>query len=126
MYRNRLITLLLCLLLLPACTDPADKEPVGLIDEDKMAAILTEVHMTEARVSRLGLPTVDSSNVAYKHLETQIFRKFNVDTATYRISYIFYSSHPQEMESIYREVVANLQKKIDQKNTTQQKPTKKP
>lgn len=112
--------------MLPACTDPADKKPADLIDEDKMAAILTEVHMAEARVSRLALPTVDSSNLAYKHLETQIFRKFDVDTATYRTSYIFYSSHPQEMENIYREVVANLQKKIDQKDTTQQKPTKKP
>ena len=130
MYRNRLISLLWGLLLagnlLTACTDPQNRKPDDLIDEDKMAAILTEVHMAEAQVSRLGLSTVDSSNMAYKHEEARIFRKFGVDTATYRTSYIFYSSHPQDMESIYREVVANLQKKIDQKDSLNHKPTKKP
>ncbi|UFH54965.1 DUF4296 domain-containing protein [Spirosoma sp. KNUC1025] len=97
--------------LLSACTTPEDERPDNLIDKNRMADILTEVHMAEARVSRLSLGSIDSSNIAYKHLETQIFRKFGVDTAAYRKSYIFYSSHPAEMEAIYKQVVGKLTNK---------------
>lgn len=103
-----------------ACTAPEDEKPDRLIDMDKMADILTEVHMAESRVSRLGLASIDSSNIAYKHLETNIFKKFGVDTSAYRKSYIFYSSHPRDMEVIYKRVTDNLQKKIDVKKGQQQ------
>ena len=115
-YSLHLLTLLLGSLLVMACTNQTDKQPDGLIDEDRMADILTEVHIAEARVSRLSLTSIDSSQIAYKHLESQIFRKFGVDTAAYRKSYIFYSSHPEDMATIYKRVTENLQKKISQKN----------
>ena len=120
MLRNRfkphLWSLLLSGWLIMACTSPEDKAPDGLIPEDQMVNILTEVHIAEARVSRLSLTSIDSSNIAYKHLENQIFRKFGVDTAAYRKSYIFYSSHPQDMEAIYKQVTENLEAKITAKN----------
>ena len=114
-------TLLLGGWLAIACTNPTDRKPEGLIDEDKMADILTEVHMAEARVSRLGLTSVDSSQVAYKHMENRIFKQFGVDTAAYRKSYIFYSSHPENMEVIYKQVTQSLQKKIDAENAKRSK-----
>ena len=103
-----------CLLLaglLAGCEAPEDKRPDGLIPEDRMAQILTEIHLTESTVSRLNLVGVDSANMAYKHLERQVFRKFQVDTAAYTRSYIYYSSHPREMEAIYKQVVEKLQVK---------------
>ncbi|WP_026260571.1 DUF4296 domain-containing protein [Spirosoma luteum] len=114
-------TLLLGGWLATACTNPTDSKPAGLIEEGKMAEILTEVHMAEARVSRLSLTSLDSSQVAYKHMETQIFKKFGVDTAAYRKSYIFYSSHPANMEVIYKQVTQSLQKKIDAGNAKRSK-----
>ncbi|QMW01775.1 DUF4296 domain-containing protein [Spirosoma foliorum] len=124
MHLNRFCAHLWILLLsgwlIIACTAPEDEKPDRLIDIDKMADILTEVHMAESRVSRLGLASIDSSNIAYKHLETNIFKKFGVDTSAYRKSYIFYSSHPQDMEVIYKRVTENLQKKIDVKKVQQQ------
>lgn len=101
-----------------ACQDPGDERPDKLIPADKMADILTEVHLAESRVSRLGLRSVDSSNVVYKHLEKGIYQKFGVDTAAYNRSYIYYSSHPREMEAVYKRVVENLQKKRDVKTPT--------
>ena len=101
--------------LVSACTAPEDQQPDNLIDEGRMAAILTEVHIAEARVSRLSLRSIDSSNIVYKHLESQIFRKFNVDTATYRKSYIFYSAHPARIEAIYKNVTQKLTDTLDQK-----------
>lgn len=121
MYRNqcqrRLSSLLLGIWLLAACTAPDDKRPDNLIPDDQMADILTEVHLAEARVSRFSLRSIDSSNIAYKHLESQIFKKFGVDTATYRKSYIFYSSHPADMEAIYQRVTQKLKKQTEAKKS---------
>ena len=121
MYRNqcqrRLSSLLLGIWLLAACTAPEDKRPGNLIPDDQMADILTEVHLAEAQISRLSLRSIDSSNIAYKHLESQIFKKFGVDTATYRKSYIFYSSHPADMEAIYQRVTEKLRKQTEAKKS---------
>lgn len=108
-------SLLLCVCLLSACSAPEDERPDNLVPEDRMAEILTQVHIAEARVSRLGLRSVDSSNIVYKHLESQIFQKYKVDTSAYRKSYIYYSSHPKDMEAIYKRVTAKLQKMMDPK-----------
>ncbi len=115
-YNRHLWSLILGGWLVAACTAPDDKRPENLIPDDKMADILTEVHLAESQVSRLSLRAVDSSNIAYKHLESRIFKKFGVDTATYRKSYIFYSSHPADMEIIYKRVTEKLKKKTEVKS----------
>ncbi len=112
LFQRHLWSLLLIGWLITACTAPENKRPDNLIDETKMADILTEVHIAETRISRLSLRSVDSSNMAYKHVESQIFKKFGVDTATYRASYTFYSSHPADMEVIYKQVTEKLKKKM--------------
>ncbi|MFD2571367.1 DUF4296 domain-containing protein [Spirosoma soli] len=114
-FQSYLWSLLLGGWLMMACSPSDDQRPDSLIPEERMAAILTEVHLAETRVSRLGLRSADSSNIVYKHLENQIFKKFQVDTASYRKSYIFYSSHPQQMETIYKQVTENLKKKAEAK-----------
>ena len=122
MHRNRLSIHLWMLLLsgwlLGSCTAPEDKKPDNLINADKMTSILTEVHLAETRVSRLGLRSIDSSNIVYKHLETRFLKQFGVDTATFRTSYVYYSSHPYELEAIYKRVVENLKKTINAKNAS--------
>lgn len=82
-----------------------------------MAAILTDVHLAETRVSRMGLASSDSANVVYKRLERQIFTKHKVDATAYEKSYIYYSSHPREMESLYKRIVEKLQKQMDTKKS---------
>lgn len=107
--------LLLSGLLVMACGTPGDDRPANLLDEDRMVAILVDVHLAENRVSRLGLPSSDSANVVYKRLERQIFKKHGVDTSAYEKSYVYYSSHPREMEAIYKRIVETLQKQLDTK-----------
>ena len=128
MHRNRffhsLRSLLPALWLSVACTAPEDAQPDNLIPETQMATILTEVHLAESQVGRMGLASADSSNIVYKRLEKQIFRKFQVDTSAYTKSYIYYSSHPRQMETIYKQVTENLKKKSDEQQ--KQMHTKKP
>ncbi|SOD95442.1 DUF4296 domain-containing protein [Spirosoma fluviale] len=112
-YQRHLWSVLLSGWLVAACTAPENKPPENLLTEEQMASILTEVHMAEAKISRINLRSIDSSNIVYKHLESAIFKKNGVDTATYRKSYIFYSSHPADMEAIYQRVTERLKKKVD-------------
>lgn len=130
MHRNRFLTPLWHLLfggwLLAACTAPEDGQPDNLIPESRMATILTEIHLIESRVSRIGLASSDSSNIVYKRLEKQIFRKLQVDTSAYTKSYIYYSSHPRQMETIYKQIIENLKKKTEdqQKQLHTRKPAR--
>ncbi len=101
-----------------SCSTGSGKEPENLIDEDKMVKVLTDVHLAEAKISKLGLRTSDSSTIVYKRLERDIFRKWAVDTAAYTQSYIYYSSDPEKLTRIYEQVTKNLQQPT--------KPIKKP
>ncbi|WP_229201705.1 DUF4296 domain-containing protein [Arsenicibacter rosenii] len=100
-----------------------DQKPDNLIPPDKMADVLTEIHLAESRVSRLNLRSLDSSNLVYQRLEGQIFKKFAVDTSAYRKSYAYYSSHPVELEGVYKQVTEKLQKKIDAGKKGSKRPT---
>lgn len=98
--------------LLLACGPNAENgtdRPDNLVDEDKMVAILTEVHLNEAKVAKLILRSSDSSNLVYKQLERQLLKKYDVDTSAYSKSYIYYASHPEAMQRVYKRVVDKLQ-----------------
>ena len=134
MHQNRFINCLMALLpgiwLLSACNLTGDAQPDNLIPEPQMAAILMEIHLAEGRVSRLGISTSDSSNIVYKRLEKQIFRRLRVDTSAYTKSYIYYSSHPRQMEAVYKQVIENLKEKTEEQqkqlHTKKPTPAKKP
>lgn len=94
-----------------ACQPPADDQPDNLIPEEKMAQVLTDIHLTEARVNKLGMPNTDSSALVYKRLEAQVFTKHGIDTAAYRESYGYYAANPDRLARIYKNVVSRLEKK---------------
>lgn len=125
-FRTGLRKLLPGIGLLVACTAPEDKQPDNLIPESQMATILTQIHLIESRVSRMGLGSSDSSNIVYKRLEQQVFRTLQVDTNAYTKSYVYYSSHPRQMETIYKQITENLKKTIDdqQKKLHAKKPVR--
>lgn len=108
---NWLCLLLAGTLLVSACQPAEDKRPDNMIPREQMADILADIHLAEARVSRLGLGSSDSSNIVYKRLEKQILKKFKVNTAAYTDSYIYYSAHPVEMDTLYKRVLEILKKK---------------
>lgn len=101
----------------------SDQKPDNLIPPDKMADVLSEIHMAESRVSRLNLRSIDSSNIVYQRLESQLFKKLSVDTAAYRASFAYYSAHPAELEGVYKQVTEKLQKKIDAGKKGGKRPT---
>ncbi len=106
-----LSALTLLILLLTGCAgNDGTGKPDDLIPADKMADILTEVHLAESQVGRYSLRSSDSSTMVFNRLNDRIFKKFDVDTSAYRTSYIYYSSHPDLFEAIYKDVTSDLEK----------------
>ncbi|WP_266362489.1 DUF4296 domain-containing protein [Tellurirhabdus rosea] len=101
-----------------AC-QPKEDKPDNLIPEDKMVEVLTDIHLAEARVTKLGIIATDSQNLVYRKLEKQIYARYQLDTGTYYRSYQYYSSNPEKFASLYKQVIAKLEEKKqeDQKKT---------
>ena len=111
---SRVVMMLSCLLI-ASCSEET-KLPENTIPEEKMSLILTDIHLLEARVSRVSVISIDSSTLITEKMKKDIFKKHQTDTATYNRSYKFYSTHPELMERVYEKVVKNIQKRVDKKN----------
>lgn len=109
--RFRQWSLLLLITLATACQNKVVEAPENLIPEEKMASILTEIHLAEARVTKLNRVSQDSNTLIYKRLEKQIFRKLQVDTAAYSKSYTYYASNPEQLAAIYKQVTEELERR---------------
>jgi hypothetical protein len=104
----RVLGYLVVLLSLLGCGSE-ETPPRDLVPEDKMAAILADVHLAEARVSRMQLQSLDSSKLVFNQLQQQIWKKHQVDTLRYKESYAFYTTHPQYMTRIYDQVLKKIE-----------------
>ncbi len=98
-----------------AC-DGEDSPPDDLISQEKMAEILTEIHIAEARVTNMQLRSQDSSIMLYDKLQKRIWEKNKVDTSIYKKSYSFYTTHPALLSEIYDQVEKNLEVREKKKN----------
>jgi Domain of unknown function (DUF4296) len=97
--------------------DNAPKPPDGTLSEEKMAVILADVHVAEARVTRMNLVSLDSAALVTEHLKMQIFKANKVDSVAYNRSYQFYARYPEYLERIYEIVLKDLDKRQKKKNT---------
>ncbi|MBO0930713.1 DUF4296 domain-containing protein [Fibrella aquatilis] len=108
----RQLALFLCVGLLFAQCGSGKNElgdaPANLIPPNKMADLLTDIHLAEARVAKLNIGNSDSASIVFKRLQGKIFAKAQVDTSAYAKSYVYYSSHPSELAGIYEQVIEKL------------------
>lgn len=77
-------------------------------NEDTMAEILTDIHLAEARVSKMKFRSPDSSGLVFSRMEQDIFKKHEIDTTEYRKSYEYYASDVIRWKRIYQKVNENL------------------
>ncbi len=112
------IALIVAYILAGCAGDDGSSKPDDLIPADKMADILTEIHMAESQVGRYALSSSDSTKMLFDRLNDRILKKFEVDTSSYRLSYIYYSSHPDKLEAIYKDVTGTLEKIANPNSTS--------
>ena len=102
-------------LFLSACGSD-DSPPADIIPEEKMAVLIADVHVIEARLSKISLMSLDSATIIVERLKMDNFKKNKVDSAQYNRSYKFYSTHPDYLERIYKNVIKDLEKRFKKKD----------
>lgn len=113
-FSTKKIFLAVILPLALACKSAPDL-PKDAIDVETMSKIIADIHLTEAKMSRLSFQDFDSTKVVFKHFEEKVFAKYKVDTVQYRKSYEFYAANPEYMTAIYDKAVKILEKKKEKK-----------
>jgi hypothetical protein len=102
------VTLILC-----ACT--AGK-PNGIIKQDKMVSLLTDLHIIDGSAYNAGLQAPDS---LYKYRIGKylaLFKKYNVDSAQFSRSLKYYTGNPAQLVKMYTLILARLKQKTDSVN----------
>ncbi|MBC7922857.1 MAG: DUF4296 domain-containing protein [Ferruginibacter sp.] len=98
---------------LGACVE-RPQPPLGTLSQSQMVQILTDVHLAEAKTSRITLRSLDSSRTLYQRYEEEILKNYRTDTATYRKSLRFYLENTGYLDEIYQTVVDTLSQREKQ------------
>lgn len=98
------------------CFFSCKSSPNGIIDEKTMAVVLAELKTVEAKVSRLNIVGVDSSKVAFKYLESQVYKKHKINAHQYLKSFDYYAKDKKQLLSIYTKAEKIIEKNKN-KNT---------
>ena len=107
--RKYIILFFSVILFLSAC---GNATPDGIINKDDMAAVLTDVHITDGRMLNMS----QASDTLFKYGRGRydaIFKKYHTDSTQFKNSYRYYAVHPTLLTAIYDVVLKNLQAKSD-------------
>ena len=101
------------LIFLTACS--GNKIPNGIIAQDKMTNLLTDIHIVDG--SMYNVMQLPDSLYKYGTDKYQmVFRKYHTDSLQFRKSFQYYSAHPEKMEAMYEQITANIKQKSDSVN----------
>jgi hypothetical protein len=108
--RKYIILFFSVLLFLSACKQGT---PDGIIDKDRMIALLTEVHIVDGTL--ITIPQTPDTLYKYgKGRYLAVFAKYHTDSAQFKKSFTYYAgTKPVEFSDMYDQVLKNLQAKTD-------------
>ena len=115
-------SIVVILLLAVSCGDREGTPPPNLLSREKMVSMMAEMYVVEEKATRLELPS-DSSKKVFDLLKTRLYAKTGVADTTFKRSFDYYMSRPQDMELIYTALVDTLNLK-EQRATVRQAPEK--
>ena len=95
----------LIIILAIACS--SDRTPKGILPKQKMINFLIDVHLTEAKLNSLGIPT-DSAKSLFNLYQKELYEKHGIDDSVYQVSHVYYLENPKKMTEIYAAVVDSL------------------
>lgn len=111
-YIMRFYKILFSLTVLFLCACSSDNAPNNLIDKEKFIPLMVDVHLADGYLAP-GSQITDSLRYRGNGLYNAIFKKYDVDSVQFKKSFQYYSYHLNDMNDIYKEVVARLQAKND-------------
>ncbi len=105
------------ILLLVGCV--SEKQPEGVLPEDKMVEVLIDIQLTEGIAGAMPV-SYDSSQVIYRLLEREVFLKHEVEDSVFIQSMTYYLQYPAKIDAIYARVVDSLSLKQSTRNALDQ------
>lgn len=110
MLRKFKYLLMLSILITLSCNagkSEIQKAPSDLLNRKQMSAILTDIHLAEARIGSLNVfgDSLIQANLDHYAI---VFEKNKSKQEQFRESYYYYLSVPSELDSIYMDVLNNL------------------
>jgi hypothetical protein len=103
-----IVLLLSGLLFLAACNQ--GKAPKGVIENEKMVAVLTDVHLVDAYISMIPYDDSVLKQQSSKYYDA-IYKKYKTSRSDFDKSVKYYSRQPKVLDSMYSQVLTNLSKK---------------
>ncbi|MFZ6013725.1 MAG: DUF4296 domain-containing protein [Bacteroidota bacterium] len=99
---------LLILVLLAFSCSQADRPSEGILSQEEMVKVLSELYVFEEKVSRRPLIR-DSAENLFKSAYGKVFEKTGVSDSVFKKSFEYYLDRPKELELIYTALVDSLQ-----------------
>jgi hypothetical protein len=81
--------------------------PEGILSQDEMVAVMSELYIAEQKISTLGVKR-DSLSQIFGVMKEKVFAKAGTTDSVFRKSLNYYMDHPREMEVIYTSLVDSL------------------
>jgi hypothetical protein len=105
------------LLFCAACN--GDGTPKGVLDEQTMTALLTQIHITDGSMYNV----VQFPDSLYKYGINKygmVFKSFHTDSNQFKQSMKYYAQHPDILEKMYIKIADDLKNKSDSLNKVYQ------
>ena len=116
---NKILILLVTIIYLSCINQDGEEKPEWLLEKDKMIGFLIDLHLTEAKLTKLGVKR-DSTQKLFKAYERELFEKHQINDSLYYQSYNYYLEDMKEMKDIYVAVVdsLNVREQLLKQNST--------
>ena len=112
---KRLIPGFFVLIFLVACA--RQHVPEGIIDNDKMVSVLTDIHLVDSYVSSAAY---DTTTQPAKNYYKVVYEKYKIDSVEFQKSLRYYSRQPELLDTMYYQVLQKLERKERRENLKQQ------
>lgn len=84
--------------------------PEGVLEEEKMVAVFTDIHIAEGRLKVVSIFT-DSAKKMAPVLYDQVYRNHQITPEQFQKSYDYYTSDPKKLDAILDKVIVELSKR---------------
>lgn len=88
------------------------KDDDAIIKRSEMVEIMAEIHLADARID-FSETNVKHRNQAAVNYYESIFRKHHTNRKAFQNTMKFYLKHPQDLDSLYSDVVINIKTKAE-------------
>ncbi len=94
--------------------------PSSVIQPDKMEKVLFDIHTVDGYLGTL--PTMDTAKIVASSYYKGVYKKFDIDSATYTESLKYYYNHPDVLNKIYENLMKQFEneKKKDDKRLNEE------